>query len=113
MEFTCTAHQSGPQLIATVAGDIDLAIHPRFRAEAQVWVGKHTDVVLDCSGVTFMDSMGLRVLVELWRGVTEAGHRFALARPSTSVTRVLELAGLVGVFEYAELPEPAAEELAA
>lgn len=113
MEFTCTAHQSGSHLIATIAGDVDLAIHPRFRAEAEVWAGKHTDVVLECSGVTFMDSMGLRVLVELWRNVTEAGHAFTLADPSKPVTRVLELAGLRDVFELADSPKPAADAVAA
>jgi stage II sporulation protein AA (anti-sigma F factor antagonist) len=113
MEFTCSAHQSGQHLSAAVAGDIDLAVHPRFQAEAKAWAGKHTDVVLDCSGVTFMDSMGLLVLVELRRDVTEAGHAFVLANPSTPVSRVLELAGLHEVFEVTFVPEEAVESMAA
>jgi anti-anti-sigma factor len=113
MEFTCTAQQSGQRLIVAVAGDVDLAIHPRFQAESEAWADKGTDVVLDCSGVTFMDSMGLRVLVQLRHDVTRAGHSFALAAPSKPVTRVLELAGVQGVFELANCPEALDDDPAA
>lgn len=101
MEFNCTARQSGQHLAATVAGDVDLAIYPRFAAEAEVWAGKDTDVVLDCSEVTFMDSMGLRVLVQLRQDLTEAGHTFTLTNPSKPVARVLELAGVRELFGLA------------
>jgi stage II sporulation protein AA (anti-sigma F factor antagonist) len=45
-----------------------------------------------------MDSMGLRVLVQLMRAVVAGGHAFTLADPSEPVTRVLELAGVQNVF---------------
>jgi anti-anti-sigma factor len=107
MDFNCTAQQSEQHLVATVAGDVDLAVHPRFQAEADTWAGKDADVVLDCSGVTFMDSMGLRVLVQLRRALTAGGHTFALADPSERVSRVLELAGLRDLFEVAAPPQSA------
>jgi anti-anti-sigma factor len=116
MRFTCSAQQTEERLVATVAGDVDLAAHPRFQAEADAWAGKGADVVLDLSGVTFMDSMGLRVLVELRQAVVDAGHAFALAAPSRPVDRVLALAGLDKLFDLAEPLmelEPQAEDPAA
>lgn len=107
MEFTCAARQAGQRLIVTVAGDVDLAVYPRLQAEAEVWAAKDTDVAVDCSGVTFMDSMGLRFLVQLRQAVTAAGHTFSLVGPSQPVSRVLELAGLQTLFEQAIDPEPA------
>lgn len=98
MEFSCTAQQAHDCVTVTLAGDVDLAIYSRFQSEADAWVGKQMDLVLDCSGVTFMDSMGLRVLVSLRQQVTDAGRDFAVANPSTPVTRVLELAGLISLF---------------
>jgi stage II sporulation protein AA (anti-sigma F factor antagonist) len=101
MEFTCAARQSGRRLIVTVAGDLDLAVYPRLQAEADIWSGKGLDVVLDCSDVTFMDSMGLRVLVQLRRNLMDAGRTLVLANPSARVRRVLELAGVQGLFALA------------
>jgi anti-anti-sigma factor len=109
MDFTCTARPSGQRLIVTVAGDVDLAAYPRFQAEAETYAGKGTDVVLECSGVTFLDSMGLRVLVEFRRTVTDAGHSFTLADPSHPVSRVLELAGVQRLFDTTAQPQPAGE----
>lgn len=98
MAFTCTARESAQQVVATVTGDVDLAAYPRLQAEAEAWVRTGTDVVLDCSQVTFMDSMGLCVLVQIYQAVTEADHTLTLADPSTPVMRVLELAGVQQLF---------------
>lgn len=98
MEFTCNARQSGQQLLVTLVGDVDLAAYPRLQAEADDWAGKALDVVLDCRDVTFMDSMGLRVLVQLRQTLTEAGRTLTLANASTPVRRVLQLAGVIAFF---------------
>ena len=109
MEFTCAARQSGQQLIVTAAGDVDLAIYPRLQAEADIWASKGLDVALDCSGVTFMDSMGLRVMVELRQALSDAGRTLTLTKVSTPVSRVLELAGVESFFGL-PAAAPSAEE---
>ncbi|NUP48382.1 MAG: STAS domain-containing protein [Catenulispora sp.] len=98
MEFSCTARQGERHVVLTVSGDVDLAAHARFQAEAEPWAAAPHDLILDCSGVTFLDSMGLRVLVQLRRLVTDDGREFALRAPSESVRRVLELAGVESLF---------------
>lgn len=99
MEFSCTARQSGGLLVLEVAGDVDLAVHARFQAEVdRLWPRTPTDVVMDCSRVTFLDSMGLRVLVQALQRAAGHGCGFALAAPSQPVLRVLELAGVTGLF---------------
>lgn len=108
MEFSCTTREAEGRLTITVVGAVDLASYPRLHADAEIWTNAQTDLVLDCSGVTFMDSMGLRLLAELLHGTAEAGHEFALAAPSPPVIRVLELAGARGVFTQVDAaPQPA------
>ena len=51
-------------------------------------------VVIDLSGVDFVDSSGLRVLIQAHQQADEAGRSLVLARPSTSVRRLLEISGL-------------------
>ncbi|NUR61769.1 MAG: STAS domain-containing protein [Catenulispora sp.] len=105
MEFSCTARQADGRVVLTVLGDVDLAVHARFQAEAEPWAAPPNHLVVDCSGVTFLDSMGLRVLVQLRRLVTEDGRDFALRAPSPAVLRVLELAGVESLFSILEADE--------
>ncbi|GAA2067645.1 hypothetical protein GCM10009839_94200 [Catenulispora yoronensis] len=101
MEFSCTARQSDGHAVVTVTGDVDLAVHARFQTEAEPWAAASDThhLIIDCSGVTFLDSMGLRVLVHLRRLVTDDGREFSLRAPSAPVLRVLELAGVEGLFQ--------------
>lgn len=98
MPFTCTARQTAGRVVLTVAGDVDLAAHARFEADVETSWTASEDLVIDCSQVTFLDSMGLRVLVRTWHRAAESGREFALAAPSECVVRVLELAGVTGLF---------------
>lgn len=66
------------------------------------------DVVLDCSRVSFMDSMGLRVALSMVRQAEEVGTIFALV-PSKAVSRVLELAGVTEIFNIRDAVPSAAE----
>lgn len=106
MEFSCTARRVADRLVLTVAGEVDLAAYPRFESEvALAWDGL-TDLVVDCSGVTFLDSMGLRVLVHAMQRAADNGRSVHLAAPSRPVLRVLDLAGVRGLFpEVASVPE--------
>ena len=51
-------------------------------------------VTLDMSGVTFMDSSGLRVLMEATARTREGGGDLVVARPSPAVARLVEISGL-------------------
>ncbi|MBS2532829.1 STAS domain-containing protein [Catenulispora sp. NF23] len=98
MEFSCTAEQFADHVVLTVAGDVDLAAHARFESEIeQGWDGS-TDLRIDCSGITFLDSMGLRVLVHTLQRATANDRTITLAAPSQPVLRVLELAGVKDLF---------------
>lgn len=98
MEFSSTATHAGDRVVLTVAGDVDLAAQSRFQADLdQAWDGS-TDLVIDCSRVAFLDSMGLRVLVRTRQSAEEKGRDLVIADPSEAVLRVLELAGVTELF---------------
>lgn len=98
MEFSCTAARSAGRTVLTLAGDLDLAAHPRFQAGLdQLWDAS-TDLVIECSQVAFLDSMGLRVFVHAMQRAADNGRLITLAAPSAPVLRVLELAGVESLF---------------
>jgi anti-sigma B factor antagonist len=55
-------------------------------------------IILDLSGVQYMNSAGLRELVQLWKRVQKTGGTLIVANPSERVKRVLDLVGLETVF---------------
>ncbi len=63
-------------------------------ADAMTAHGAGGDLALDLSGVDFIDSSGLRILVNAHRQLEAAGHQLVLTRASDAVTRLLEITGL-------------------
>lgn len=101
MEFSCTAEKFADHVVISVAGDVDLAAHTRFQNDVdRAWDGS-VDLVVECSRITFLDSMGLRVLVHAMQRATANGRGIALRSPSQPVLRVLELAGVKELFPVA------------
>ncbi len=66
--------------------------------------GSADDVVIDLSGVGFVDSSGLRVLVEAHQRAEAEDRRVVLSDPSRPVLRLLEITGLL---EYLHVRAPA------
>ena len=58
-------------------------------------------VALDCAAVTFVDSAGLRLVLQTQMMAVDRHLRFTLASPSDVVLRLLVLTGLDDVFEVA------------
>jgi len=81
-----------------ITGDIDAGTVP---ALTEAFAGEHAEmkdsgVVVDVEGVTFIDSSGLRVLLDLRSRAGPAG--VTLRAAPRSVRRLLELTGLSDLF---------------
>jgi anti-anti-sigma factor len=89
--------------VLRLLGELDVAGVPALQAAlAEV----DRDIQIDCSGLTFIDCAGLRVLEETQRACENAGARLYLIAPPRCVTRLLDLAGLEGFFEVRGGPDP-------
>jgi len=83
-------------------GELDLVGAPALAAALPD--SGDAPVILDMSGVAFMDSSGLRALLEARQVCLDAGRPFGIARPSDAVRRVLELVDLARELEVVESP---------
>jgi anti-sigma B factor antagonist len=84
-----------------VSGEIDAHTAPRL-AEHLAALPDEGDIDLDLAGVDFMDSSGLRVLIDVHQRAETDGRRLVVHRPSTSVARLIEISGLSNLLNVAE-----------
>jgi anti-anti-sigma factor len=83
-----------------VDGRIDTATAPQFEEKVEDLISKgNFNMVLDFSGVEFLSSSGLRVMVTTRKRLREMGGDIVLAEPSERASDSLEIAGLDKLFK--------------
>jgi anti-sigma B factor antagonist len=88
------SHADGARLVR-LAGEFDLAGVDGFERRLQGVPGPREDtLVLDLSGLTFIDSSGLRAVVMADHRVRAEGKRCVIVRGPERVDRVLDLTGV-------------------
>lgn len=88
----------GWQVMAYVTGEIDIATCGRLRDAIEPHLGPRQRVVLDLSGVTFMDTSSLRVLVQARTVLTADGGSLVLRNPSLAARRLLSASQMSKIF---------------
>ncbi len=82
--------------VLRLAGEVDAHSAPMPAAQLDPLPAGGADVVLEISGIEFMDSSGLRVMIEAHDRAVAEGRRLVLRAPSPAVRRLLEVSGLSG-----------------
>ena len=81
-------------VVVTISGELDVTCSQQFDdclAEASA---ASDLIILDMSGVDFMDTTALAVIVSYWRRQVDAGGMFALAGARYRYTKALWITGL-------------------
>jgi anti-anti-sigma factor len=79
----------------TLEGEFDVTGTERFWAFVdQALAADPPAIIVDGSGLEFVDSSGLMALLRARDAAVEAGVTFAIRRPSAALWRIVELCGL-------------------
>lgn len=100
--LTVRATVSATACIVALDGEIDISTAPLLARALEDGEQQAPTLVVDMSAVGFIDSSGLRELVEAHRRLDEAGRRLLIVAPSACVSRALEVSGLEQRLEIAE-----------
>ena len=88
-------------LVLSLRGELDLTSAPTFERELEAAEASHPSLlVIDLSGLDFMDSTGLRALLLARERAQADGHDLALRRGPRQVQRVLELTKTIDAFVF-------------
>jgi anti-sigma B factor antagonist len=77
----------------TITGVVDSHTAPQLQEAIQAKGSGH-DLHLDLAAVDFIDSSGLRIIVNAHSELEAAGSRLVLSRASDAVSRLLDITGL-------------------
>ena len=98
-DFTVEVLQDEGETVAHVRGEVDIATCERLRDAIEPHLGPGQRVLLDLSGVHFMDSSCLRLLLQARTTLTGDGGSLILRNPSDMARRVLSLSGMTDLFD--------------
>ena len=103
-EFICDV--AGCFLTVRIRGEIDhhTAVSVRNGVDATIFEKRPRRLIMDMSGVTFMDSSGLGLIMGRYTVMKELGGDVVVYNPSREIQSILTLAGLERVVrvEYAD-----------
>lgn len=98
MDLTVTTvSNDDDRSVLRCAGAIDIESRSVLSDAAGPLVGNR-EIVLDMTGVSFMDSTGIGALVALSQSLEDAGGRLVISAASRPVARVLEVSGLADLW---------------
>ncbi|MDP9295415.1 MAG: STAS domain-containing protein, partial [Actinomycetota bacterium] len=112
MEYSIEHGEAGITL--EVSGDIDMATAERLAEALEVCLEWDGQITIDLSGVGFMDSSGLRVIIQASQSLN-GDDPLSLRSPQPPVARLFEIAGLLDLpsIEMVGVPEVGLEPHAA
>lgn len=93
--------ETGGRYAVTLEGEMDTAaateaekvLAPLYRSEGR-------DVVVDCTGLEYIASSGLRILLGILKGARAGGSRVVLKGLNDEIRTVFKLTGFINIFDF-------------
>ena len=87
--------------IATLKGEMDTAaameaeevLKPLYQSDGK-------DVIIDCNGLEYIASSGLRILLGILKGARSSGSRVVMRGVNDDIKNVFKLTGFITLFEF-------------
>ena len=104
--LTIDEHADGGTCVVRPRGDVDLAVSQDLRRVLLARAKAGHELVVDMSGVGYIDSSGIASLIEAFQTIRQQNLRFALAAVPERAMRVLKLARLDRVLPLMDTVDP-------
>jgi len=96
------ARISKTTVVLSLSGRLDTANAPLLERKIKQASCDNTDLILDFTELTYISSMGLRVLLQAKRKLNEAGRELSFKNINDSVREVFEMTGLLNLMVQEE-----------
>ena len=114
-DFQLSWQEQDDVCVIKAVGDLDIVTSRQLDDALSAVRKTHKHLVLDLSGVEFMDTSSLAVIVGHWKSLEEVGGSLALAGARYQSTKSLWITGLsdrIPLYQTVELAAKAAKAVA-
>jgi anti-anti-sigma factor len=95
----------GDRAVVRITGEIDISNAETLRADIEAAIADVGDRLVDLTGVTYINSHGLRMLQRFAAAASDRGGRLTVvAPPGGAAARLLALTGMADALEVLEEP---------
>lgn len=89
------------KFIATLQGEMDTAAAVEVEEVLKpLYTSNGKDVIIDCKGLEYIASSGLRILLGILKGAKASGSKVTLRDVNDDIKSVLQLTGFISIFEF-------------
>lgn len=89
------------KLIATLEGEMDTVAAAEVEGVLiPLYEAGGKDVVIDCKGLEYIASSGLRILLGILKGAKASGSKVTLRDVNEDIKNVFKLTGFISIFEF-------------
>jgi stage II sporulation protein AA (anti-sigma F factor antagonist) len=101
------------KLIVRMFGELDhhSAEEVRIKIDDRIDVGKFKNLIMDFSGVTFMDSSGIGVVIGRYKKISQNDGNVFVAGVNESIGRVFELSGMYKIIKVFNSADEAVDNI--
>ena len=75
------------------AMEAEEVLKPLYKSEGK-------DVIIDCSGLEYIASSGLRILLSILKGAKASGSQVIMRGVNDDIMNVFKLTGFISIFEF-------------
>jgi anti-anti-sigma factor len=87
--------------VATLEGEMDtLAAMEVEETLKPLYQSNGKDVIIDCKGLEYIASSGLRILLSILKGAKATGSKVTLSNVNDDIKNVFKLTGFISLFEF-------------
>jgi anti-sigma B factor antagonist len=110
-QLLCRREDLDGAVCLVLTGELDLASIATLQAHLKAVADIDDNVIVEMSGLRYIDSSGAKALLDAHRTFTRRGLRFGLAAPSAMTRRIFEVLGLETVLPMFETVDAALQQL--
>lgn len=91
--------------MVSIKGEIDIYSIEKLREIIEEKIRTQApEIILDCSELSYMDSTGMGVLIELRNKTKEMGQKIIMINPRPNIKKLLSLTGVDKIIEIVDNP---------
>ncbi|MBC3797195.1 STAS domain-containing protein [Acetobacterium tundrae] len=89
----------------SIKGEIDIYSIGKFRELIEKKIATQApQIILDCTELSYMDSTGMGVLIELRNKAKEMGQKIIMMNPRPNIKKLLNITGVDKIIDIIENP---------